>query len=126
MAEDNGFTVRRLKMKVLNLILMAIILTIIGVGISYAAFVITLSDMRLENIQIYRQSVIIDPQTGATEMQMKMSMNYTLYDGSGNTKGMNTEFTLSAAQRTAVLNFTKPFVQSQATADGVNAPTWAQ
>ena len=95
------------------------------VNISYAAYIITLTDMRVENFQIYRQSVVINEETGETEVQMKMSMNYTLYDG-GDTKGLNVEFVLSPVQRVQVLNFVKPFVQAQAVVDDVTAPVWAQ
>lgn len=112
-------------MKRLNVTLLVIVCILAFQLVAYSAFVITLTDMKVENIQIFRQSVVIDEQTGETEMQMKMSMNYTLTDGSNN-KGMNTEFTLSAAQRTQVLNFVKPFVQAQAATDGVNVPVWAQ
>ena len=114
-------------MKILNVILFVLVLFLVSIfiGESYAAFVITLTDMKVENIQIFRQPVLVDEETGETEMQMKMSMNYTLTDGANN-KSMNIEFTLSEAQRTAVLNFIKPFVQSQATTDGVSVPVWAQ
>lgn len=111
-------------MKTLNVILLVLILTLTAVGISYSAFVITLTDMRVENIQIYRQDVTTgEPPVITTEMFM--SMNYTLYN-SGDSKGMNVVFSLSAAQKTAILNFVKPFVQGQATADGVTAPIWVQ
>ena len=82
--------------------------------------------MDVENIQIYRQDVVTSPgPPEIKEWQMKMSMNYTLHDAGGNRKGMNTIFTLSSAQRTQVLNFVKPFIQAQATTDGVNPPGWA-
>lgn len=129
---SNIFTHRRQRaqrkseyIKPISIWVSILLVALIGAAIATAAFVITLTDMKVENIQIFRQSVVIDEETGETEMQMKMSMNYTLTDGTNN-KGMNTEFTLSAAQRTAVLNFIKPFVQAQATTDGVNAPAWAQ
>lgn len=86
---------------------------------------ISLTDLKVENIQIFRQSVIINEETGETEMQMKMSMNYTLQDDSGNTKGMNAEFALTPAQRTQVADFIKPFVQAQAVTDDVTPPDWA-
>ncbi len=86
---------------------------------------ISLTDLKVENIQIFRQSVIINEETGETEMQMKMSMNYTLQNDSGNTKGMNAGFALTPAQRTQVADFIKPFVQAQAVTDDVTPPDWA-
>lgn len=112
-------------MKVLSVILVGLILSLLIASISYAAYIITLTDMRVENFQIYRQSVVINEQTGETEVQMKMSMNYTLYNG-GDAKGLTIEFALSPAQRVQVLNFVKPFVQAQAITDDVTAPVWAQ
>lgn len=106
-------------------LVIAVFITLFLVSISYAAYIITLTDMRVENFQIYRQSVVINPTTGETEVQMKMSMNYTLYNG-GDAKGLAVEFALSPAQRTQVLNFVKPFVQAQAVVDDVTAPVWAQ
>lgn len=113
-------------MKILNMLLVGLILSLLIAGISYAAYVVTLTDMEVENIPIYRQSVVINELTGETEVQMKMSMNYTLFNANGDTKGKNVEFELSAAQRTQVLNFVKPFVQAQAVTDDVIAPAWAQ
>jgi hypothetical protein len=114
-------------MKVLNVILVALILTFVATTVSYAVYTINLTDMRVENIQIYRRTVVTDPgPPEVTEVQMAMSMNYTLYNAGGDSKGLNTVFSLTSGQRTQILNFIKPFVQSQATTDDVTAPTWAQ
>lgn len=111
-------------MKKLNLILIAIVLSFSVVFVCYGAFVVTLTDLRVENIQIFRGDV--DPDSAVETIGMKMSMNYTLYNVGGDAKGMNVEFVLTAQQRTQILNFIKPFVQAQATTDDVTAPAWAQ
>ncbi len=107
-------------------LLMASIFILAFATISYAVYTIVLTDMQVENIQIYRQAVVIDEETGETEMQMKMAMNYTLYNAGGDSKGQNVVFDLTAQQKTAILNFVKPFVQAQAATDDVAVPTWAQ
>lgn len=113
-------------MKILNIILIATILILLIVGISHAVYTISLTDLRMENMQIFRQDVVINQQTGETEEQMKLSMNYTLFDSSGNTKGMNVEFTLTAQERTDLLAIIKPYVTKQATAHVVVAPAWTK
>jgi uncharacterized protein YxeA len=109
-----------------KLLVVILIMFCFAVGYSVAVYTIILTDMRIENIQIFRQAVVIDEETGETEMQMKMAMNYTLYDDSGNSKGLNVEFDLTAQQRTAIKNFIVPFVQAQAVVDDVNPPAWAE
>ncbi len=79
------------------------------------AYTITLTDMRMENIQIFLQ-----------DDDMKMAMNYTLYNSADDAKGKNVIFDLTTQQKTQVLNFIKPFVQQQAATDGVTVPAWAQ
>ncbi len=107
-------------MKKLNSIILVLVCSLVLTIVAHAAYVITLTDLRMENIVIYRQDV------EGQGTQVFMAMNYTLYNSGGDTKGKTVIFTLTAGQKTQVLNFIKPFVQQQAATDGVSVPTWAQ
>ena len=91
-------------MKKLNVLLFVVSCILFSTVLAYGAFVVTLTDMCMENIQIYRQDV---EDQG---MQVFMAMNYTLYNSGGDTKGRNIIFTLTTQQRTQIVNFIKPFV----------------
>lgn len=111
-------------MRILSAILLIAFVGFIPVGILYAAYTVILTDLRVENLQIYKQ--VVTDEEGVTTTEVFLSMNYTLYNSNDDTKGMNMVYDLSTAQKTAIINFIKPFVQETATADGVNPPAWAE
>lgn len=80
---------------------------------------IVLTDMEMENIQIFRQA------NEEGQLELAMACNYTLTNDDGARDGANKVFLLTAQQKNQILNFIKPFVQAIATEEDVNAPPWA-
>ena len=100
--------------------LCAIIGLLVIAGIAIAAYQITLTDLRVENFVIYRQA----DEDG--NMDIFLALNSTLYNSAGDTEGKNKIFDLTAQQKTAIINFIKPFVHEAATEYDVIPPLWAQ
>jgi hypothetical protein len=89
------------------------------------AFTITFTKMDVENFQIYKIP-ILDGNGNQIGTELGLSLNYSLSNPDGDLKACNKIFSLTSQQKTAVLNFIKPFVQSVGTELNVTIPTWAQ
>lgn len=108
-----------------KVLISALVFSLVFVVLAYSVYTITLTDMRVENFQIYRQNVT-DPVTEVTTTEVFLALNFTMYNASGNTEGANKIFDLTAGQKTAIVNFIKPFVQATGTEYEVDIPAWAQ
>ncbi len=96
------------------IILTLFILMSFAAGYALAAYIITLTDLRVENLQIYLQ-----------DGEIKMSMNSTLHNAAGDTRGVNDPIPLTVPVQAVLVNFLKPRVRAIAAGYDVNPPAWA-
>lgn len=83
-------------------------------------YVITLTDLRVENVRIYKE---FDDEGNFSGLGM--SLNGTLFNTEEDQEGKNFKFDLTEQQEAQIRNFMKPFVQEAATFWDVNPPAWA-
>ncbi len=115
-------------MKSLNIILLSLVVIMLSVmiGQAYAAYAITLTDLRVKSFSIYRKDVSDGGDPPVITQEIAMKMYGVLYNSGGDSKGITTQFTLTAGQQTHFLNDIKSFVQSVGTDYDVIIPAWAQ
>ena len=102
-------------MKIINLVLVLICITLLGITAfkAYAAYQVSYTDMETENFAGFRQG------------NMKLAINFTLLNAEGDSTGRSEVFDLSKAEQTQVLNFLKPYILQIATKYDVNPDAWA-
>lgn len=115
-------------MKGLNTILIFTIVLMLSVmiGQAYAAYAITLTDLRVKSFSIYRKNVSDGGDPPVITQEIAMKMYGVLYNNGGDSKGITKEFTLTAGQQSHFLNDINSFVQAVGTEYDVNIPAWAE
>lgn len=115
-------------MKILNVLLLLLVIVMIStIAINtYAAYSITLTDLRVKSFSIYRKDVSDGGDPPVITQEIAMKMYGVLYNSGGDSKGITKEFTLTAGQQSHFLNDINAFVQAVGTEYDVNIPAWAE
>ena len=109
-------------MKFWKIMFMVLFIFIVIICSTYAFYRIDLTDMKVRNLQIYRQ--IVADEFGVKTQEIFLSLDSTLYDSIGNRENKKDVFDLTVQQRNQLKSFITPFIISAASNYDVIPPAW--